>query len=722
MSDVTTGQPRPGRLFAQRYRLGKRRGDAVDAATFDAVDTQLQRKVIIKLVHPELGDNPTLRASIESGIQAAASVRHPNLAHVLDFGAAPWNDHEVLFVVEELLAGGSLRELLDRGRTLSPSQALLVGLDACKALDTLHRNDIVHGDIRPSSLVFGDDQRLRVVDTGLAGPLAAVQFADTGHVANDRAAYASPEAATRQPLVPQSDVYALCLTLVEAVTGKVPFVGDSAVATLGNRVGKLMPVSADLGPLAPVFERAGRPDIDTRSTAAEFGRALMQTAERLPRPKPIALLSGGVFADPVSAGQPVDPTGPVVRPPVATPPSAAPAAPVTAGSPATDDLPTAAISITGPTAPHTDLRVIVDAAPIGVNLDPSSLPTQVVAAPAPPAVAAASPPVVPAAPPASRRRGMRRSLLAAILAVIVIGGLGVSWWLTRPTIETVPQLVGLTEAEALNTLSAYSFTTDVTRQPSDDVDSGVVISTDPVAGTQLNVETPLGIVISSGPAPRELPELTGLTLDQARQALADVDLVLVEDDAEFSEDVAAGTVIRWVVAELPTLTAGATVAKGTDVHVVVSAGPQPRTVPPLGGLTLEEATQTLDDLGLQIEVLPEEFSATVEKGLVVRQSPTDGESIERGGTVGVALSKGPELVRLPNLVGLTVEQAQLTLSNAGLVLGNVLGDATGLIVNVQFNNQPLSAGIEIAKGTAIDVVTGAPAPTTGSTTTSTTTA
>ncbi|MDO8361356.1 MAG: serine/threonine-protein kinase, partial [Actinomycetota bacterium] len=306
----------PTRIIAGRFRLGQRLGSGLEAAVFDAFDEQLQRMVVLKLVHPDLSDLPTLQRQFREVMPVAVAFHHPNVAVVHDWGKARWNDRDVLYVATERLAGGSLRDILDRGRLLSPSQALVVGLDACKALDALHRQGLVHADVRPSTLVFGEDRRLRLVDAGLAQVLQ-VTAEGVGSRSIDRAKYCSPEQAVDQPVSPKSDVYSLCLSLLEAVTGAVPFVGDSTVATLANRVDKLMPVSADLGPLAAVLERAGRPLAGDRYTAAEFGRALVQAAEKLPRPAPLPILSNSLFGpDPGGPDQPVEPTGPLRRPPL----------------------------------------------------------------------------------------------------------------------------------------------------------------------------------------------------------------------------------------------------------------------------------------------------------------------------------------------------------------------------------------------------------------------
>jgi serine/threonine-protein kinase len=188
----------------------------------------------------------------------------------------------------------------------------MVGLEACRGLDAAHRAGLVHGGIRPNALVFGDDGRLRIAELGLASLVDDTWWDSSSapqDVDIDRAKYASPEQARGEAPGVKSDVYALDLCLLESVTGQLPFVAESAVATLSARVDRLLPVSADLGPLAAVLERAGRPDPDDRSSAAEFGRALHQAAEKLPRPAPLALLSGAVAAAPAAGGDTTSPGG-----------------------------------------------------------------------------------------------------------------------------------------------------------------------------------------------------------------------------------------------------------------------------------------------------------------------------------------------------------------------------------------------------------------------------
>src|SRR5690606_36487507 len=133
-----------------------------------------------------------------------------------DWGVAPLGTVSTAYVVAEQLTGGSLRDMFDRGRRLSPSQALAVGLDACTALDYAHRRGFVHTELTPSKLVFGDDRRLRVVDFGLAALLGERLWAKPESVSTHIAWYAAPERANVGPDAPpidgKVDVYALGLT------------------------------------------------------------------------------------------------------------------------------------------------------------------------------------------------------------------------------------------------------------------------------------------------------------------------------------------------------------------------------------------------------------------------------------------------------------------------------------------------------------------------------
>ncbi|HZI43970.1 MAG TPA: serine/threonine-protein kinase, partial [Ilumatobacter sp.] len=248
-----------GSLFADRFRVLRVVMTGANTAVYDARDDESGRTVTLKLVRPKLAASPSFRDRFDESMRGVAALSHPNIAAVYDWGIARVGDASTAYVVNEHLAGGSLRDMFDRGRRLTPSQALSVGLDVCRALDHAHRRKFVHTELNPSKIVFGDDRRLRVIDFGLAQLLGAPTWEQPDSVPTHVAWYAAPEQALGEPVDGRADVYALGLSLHEAVTGSLPFKSDSTVAALSARIGKLMPVSADLGPLASVLEHAGRP-------------------------------------------------------------------------------------------------------------------------------------------------------------------------------------------------------------------------------------------------------------------------------------------------------------------------------------------------------------------------------------------------------------------------------------------------------------------------------
>jgi eukaryotic-like serine/threonine-protein kinase len=691
-ADAPIPAPQAPRLVAGRYRLGARRGTSVDAALFEAFDEELQRPVVVKMVHPDISARPEVQAAFRSAMELAGTLHHPNIAVAHSWGITEWNGYRVLYVVSEQLTGGSLRDVLDRGRLLSPSQAVLVGLDACKALDVLHRRGLAHGDLRPSTLVFGDDRRLRIIDPGLSQVLTEASGGPS-HRPNDIAKYTSPEQAAGLPLRPNSDVYSLCLSLIESLTGSVPFVGDSTVATLANRIDKLLPVSADLGPLAAVLERAGRPSPDDRYSAAEFGRALVQSAERLPRPDPLPILANSLFgADPGQAGELVDPTGPLLASRLPRPP-AAPAAVAAAALP-----PTAPIVVTPPPPPTVPTPVIV---PDILDLTPTTAVAATAMAPAVQLDPDYDPrdefPEERPAPSGGKK------WIIAVLVIMALAGGALAWYRAKPEQRVVPTLAGMEQGVALNAI-AGDFKPTTAQEPSESVPVGVVIRTEPGAGSQVQKNAGLTLFVSTGPAPRVLPELVGLTVSEATARLQQLGLTVEVGDPVFDEVAPLNAVIKWTVPDAPTLVAGGNVTKGTAVRLIASKGPAPRPAPDLTNKTLADATAALTALQLHITTNTPEFSPTVPAGSVIRQDPAPGTPIVRDGSVNVTLSKGPDLITIPNLAGMDVNAATAALTGAGFVIAGTIGDATHLVGEVQVNGATVAVGEQFPRGQPVTIV------------------
>jgi serine/threonine-protein kinase len=680
-----------GRVIASRYRLEAKRGSGAMSTMYVATDLQLSRPVAVKLLDGEgsdpLAGDEQLIAVFRASQQAAAGLDHPNLASVEDWGEETIEGRRTLYTVQELLSGGSLREMLDRGRLLTPSQMLVVGLDLCRGLDYAHRRGVVHGEVHPGSVVFGDDRRARLTDLGVSWVMAERAWADPDGVDLERARYAAPEMARDGRPTEKADVYALCLTLLESVTGQLPFTADSAVAALANRADRLMPVSADLGPLAAVLERAGRPDPAERSSAAELGRALVQAAEKLPRPAPIPIVGGGLFAD-VS--------GPISRP----------VAPTEAGAPLQlrDVAPPAAVAVAAASAPPP----ASPAPPAAPSATTEAVPPPRPAPPGPPALYDDAALDTDEAP-LRRRRGRRA--LAWIAGAVVLAAAGVLGYFVYQALSTqsheVPaEIVGMPQAEALNLIAGFDWEVVERFDRSDEpgIEVGDVIRTDPAPGTRLDEGATLLMYVSEGPLLHPLPELAGQTLDDATIALESASLAIGSVGQRYDELVPEGAVIEWSVPGQPGLVAGQQVPTGTTVDVIVSQGPEPRTVPDLIGLTPNEVQAVAEQLGLVAVQYPDVFNDTIARGAVAVQSPVAGEVVERGAEVRYSLSKGPDVVVMPFLAGLDFTGVQQAILDAGLQVGTVTGNTAGPLSGAFANGGAVQGGQLLRRGTVIDLV------------------
>ena len=779
-----------GRVLGGRYRVTRMVSAGAHTLIADADDLELDRAVTVKLVRPEIAESEEFRRRFTRTMRAMAKLSHPNLAAVYDWGEEEVGKRTTVYAVVEHLSGGSLRDLFDRGRQLDPSQALVVGLEVCRGLDFAHRKNLVHGELLPSKLVFGDDRRLRIVDFGLARLLTADDWKEPSTVPTHVARYSSPEQALGQPIDGHADVYALALILVEAVTGDVPFAARSTVATLSARVGRLMPVSADLGPLASVLERAGRPDPADRSSASEFGRSLVRAAEKLPRPSPIPIIVTNRFdEDPSQLRRPNDPTGGLHRPedepaPALVPPVVAPADPelaaatgeassdvatptgdevvadvpvVTEGdvaraeadAPSTDPVaPTledapeehaasaalggaaaqaAATDLPPPAAPGgptklydgdedlmRDELAALAALPLADEAPrPPGPPT---GAAGPPAAAAATappgpptaviPPIAQDAAPSGRRRRRWLSWVLALVVVIALAALALlAYNLFKVPKHAVPELVGGTEQQARADTASFNWDIEIRHERSDaHPTAGEIIRTAPPAGQQLAEDEPFLIVVSDGPEFRDLPDLTGLTQAEAETELARLKLVAAPPVQQNDENVAVGSVIAWTVPADASLTTGGQVLPDTQIQLVISTGPAPRTVPTLVGLTVDQATAALAQIQLTAALAEPVFSDTVPTGSVVSANPVDGTTgIPRGTAVTITPSKGVDLVVMPDLTGQTLAQAQATLAAAGLQTGAILGSTEGIFVSASVQGSAAPAGSQYKRGSAIDM-------------------
>lgn len=686
----------PGTVLGGRYQLDQARGEATQSASgatqFDATDLSSHEEVSVRvvplsrLVDPALGSTTPADAqgAFEQQADIASSLRHPCIETVLDHGEAILDGEKYVYVVGERLSGGSLREFLDRGRRLTPSQALIVGVDVCRALDAAAKVGITHGDLRPSRLVFGLDKRVRLV--GFGAPLKTLDS-----LGLEQAIYSAPELAEGGARGASSDIYSLALILIEAMTGDVPFTADTVAAAFTNRAGKLLPVSADFGALAQVLERAGRPESNERFSPREMGQALVQAAEKMARPTPIDIVGGGMFDDVES-----DSTMPKE-----TAPSDAVASDA-AGDSSTNEpiLIRTTPKVDAPTGP----------APIAIidSTDGVNTPITIGGDDTGPIVLDADTLSVLAAEDETtqvvrpKKRWGRRLIIVAVALVLIAGvGAGAYFTVLNPK-NPVPQLVGLTEAEARNQVSQFGWTVEVLKERSDTVAAGQIISTNPVLGVNVAKRSTLTLVVSEGPTLSQLTEINALTFEAASAALTELGLKAEKIDLP-DEVIAPGVVVSWSIPDQPTLKAGDSVVKGTTVAVNVSSGPALRDIPNLVGKTLEEATKTLTDMGLVVVEAPTLGHPEIPAGQISIQLPAAGEKLARGGTVTLTVSAGPKNTLIPDIYGKDFATVKARLEKYGMVIGKVTGNKNRGLKSASIDGKVVRNRTSVIVGKTVDL-------------------
>jgi eukaryotic-like serine/threonine-protein kinase len=279
------GGPQPERFVddQHRYRLESRIATGGMGEVWRATDTSLGRSVAVKVLKSEYADDPLFRSRFETEARHAASLVHPGVASVFDFGeAAPADGSSIPspYLVMELVDGQPLSALLRGGRPLDPDVVRDLTAQTADALGAAHRAGIVHRDVKPANLLVTPDRRIKITDFGIARASDGLGLTGTGQVMGTPQ-YLSPEQARGGTATPASDVYALGVVAFECLVGHRPFEADSPVATalahLNDPVPDLPPtVPADL---AAVVRRAMAKEPEQRYADGDaFAAALRNPA------------------------------------------------------------------------------------------------------------------------------------------------------------------------------------------------------------------------------------------------------------------------------------------------------------------------------------------------------------------------------------------------------------------------------------------------------------
>ncbi|MFP4149512.1 MAG: protein kinase domain-containing protein, partial [Nitriliruptoraceae bacterium] len=233
----STTASRTQRRLGGRYLLGDVVGRGGMAVVYRAHDEVLDRKVAVKLLHPELANDPSFLARFRREARAAAGLDHPNIVAVHD-----WGEEEAgAYLVLQLVDGVSLREILRARGRLDAAETLAVLGPAAAGLQAAHDAGLVHRDVKPENLLIGRDGTVRVTDFGLARAAASATSTFGPEVLVGSPHYLAPEAVQGRALTATADVYALGIILYECLTGTVPHQADTPFATAMAHVDRPVP-------------------------------------------------------------------------------------------------------------------------------------------------------------------------------------------------------------------------------------------------------------------------------------------------------------------------------------------------------------------------------------------------------------------------------------------------------------------------------------------------
>jgi beta-lactam-binding protein with PASTA domain/serine/threonine protein kinase len=678
------------------------------STVYVATDQRLDRDVALKVLHPHLVNDGNFLDRLAREARAAAKLSHPHVVGVLDQG----HDGHTAYLVMEYIKGHTLRDVINTKGALSPRLALALIDPVVEGLGAAHAAGLIHRDVKPENVLIADDGRIKIGDFGLARAVTA--NTSTGALIGT-VGYLSPELVLGKPADARSDIYSTGIMLFEMLTGRQPFDGEVPIQVAYQHVNATVgPPSALVPGLADEVDElvqwctANDPEkrpVDGNALLAELRhiRTNLSDAEldlQPPAAVGAAIASAGAGAAargmetrPMpdrlpSAGNHTELLSPVHLPPAQMPTTQMPPTqgPRSQGPEVQDrpvQRPTEIISHTSnPTAVFPHSRQL----PPGFAVEPADADTAPPAAPSKRELRkldredqkararAAATPVRTLREGNSRRRG---ALWIVILIIAALLATGAGWFfgMGPGSPGTVPSVANRTVAEAQALLRSAGFQSSTQDVFDDDVRAGLVVGSEPTAGTEIRKFQPVSLFVSKGPQLFPLPQLSGKTLDAAKGELNRAEMALGKITEKFDEQAAAGTVLSQTPAS------GTEVKHGTPVGLTVSKGPQPIPVPDVRGEEQSAALRAIEAAGLKAVVADKTVNdRNVPKGAVVNQEPASG-TLTKGQTVTLTISDGPKLVKVPNYIGKQVRDAREALEKRGFEVrvNNILGGFFGTV-------------------------------------------
>ena len=599
MSDLT------GELIDGRYQLLRQVANGGMAAIYEAIDTRLDRKVAVKIMHSHLAQDDAYVSRFIREAKAAAALSHPNIVAVQDQG---WNQNGVpaVFLVMELIEGHTLREYLNERGRFEIKDAINYLTPILSALSAAHGLGIVHRDVKPENIMISNEGRVKVADFGLArGEIIGSTMTAESSVILGSVSYLSPEQVQRGIADSRSDVYAAGIVAYEMLIGDKPFTADSPIQIAYMHVNEEVPRLRSKRKEIPkalddLIARATSKNPDERPrTASEFLDELAQIQVDLDPKKNQMSLGLDLPVEPIREKTQKKETA------------------------RTEQF----------------VEEIAKEEKIETTRQLRRKEEK--------------------KKRASKR--VRRNRKIALILAVAVGVAG--WWsLVGPGSQVVvPSTVGATYEEAVSILQPLGLTATVIESRFDEeIAKGKVIESNPAGGGKVQANGSVSFIVSKGPERYTIPKTTGLTVSAAQNAILKYPIEILPIKEVFSDEIPKGFVIETIPQS------GTSVKRDSQIEVIVSKGIEQIALASYLGKSGEQALNELSEAGFDVEPTYA-YSENVLELAVISQSPAGGTALNKGAKVSIVISKGPRYTFIPEtIIAMESVAAQNLLKSLGL--------------------------------------------------------
>ena len=574
-----------GKVIGDRYEILEKIGEGGMSYVYKARCKKLNRYVAVKVLKDSFKDNKDIVEKFKKEATAIANLSNPNIVNVLDVGT----QEDLHYIVMELVEGNTLKAVINEKGKLSYEDAINIGLKVANALECAHRSNIVHRDIKPQNILVTSEGFVKVTDFGIAKSTGNTTIQYTNSVMGS-AHYFSPEQAKGTYTDCRTDLYSLGVVLYEMVTGRVPFDGDS--------------------PVTIALKHMQEEPIPPKNINSRIPNSLNQLIIKAMSKEPIKRYQ--TSKEIISDLQKIK------------------------------NDPNAMIGESFENQDHTRIMapVNLEDATMFINKDKqetkSNLKEDNLAEDDEDQEEEKPTPI-------KRRRQNtsknKKTIIGAIIAVLilVLGATGAVMMFKNSTSDkeiTVPNVVGKSKDDAKKILESAGFKFIEAGEKKSDEKEGTVLEMFPEANSKLKPNSEIRVIVSGGEDKIKVPDLSGMTINSAKDVLSSYGLELGNVSEEYNNSVNKGNIIS----QDPSLDNA--VEKDTKVNVIVSRGAKVVVsyVPDVSGKSVGDASSILSNQSFQvkqIEVVTQDASLKDKSGKVFKQDPGSGYELKKGSTISI---------------------------------------------------------------------------------------